>query len=111
MTSTLRKAGIGAFAALTLGAGITAIATPSAAQGWRVGYRWHTGYWYPEYGWRNGYSWGMPIGIVGGFAAGALADAAYPYGPVYYGGCYWQNRPVYDSWGNFAGYVPVQACY
>jgi hypothetical protein len=113
MTSKLRKAGIGALAALTLGAGLTATATPSAAHGWRGGYRWHNGYWYRGYGWRGGYGWGAPVaaGIIGGLALGALAGAAYPYGPAYYGGCYWQNRPVYDSWGNFAGYAPVQACY
>jgi hypothetical protein len=112
MTSKLRKAGIGALAALTLGAGLTATATPSASQGWR-GYRWHNGYWYRGYGWRGGYGRGAPVatGIIGGLALGALAGAAYPYGPAYYGGCYWQNRPVYDSWGNFAGYAPVQACY
>ena len=34
MTSMLRKAAIGASAALTLGASITATATPSLAQGW-----------------------------------------------------------------------------
>jgi hypothetical protein len=114
MTNRLRKATIGALAALTLGAGVTATATPSAAQGWRGGYRWHTGYWHPGYGWRNRYyGWGGPVaaGVIGGLALGALAGAAYANGPVYYGGCYWQNQPVYDSWGNFAGYAPVQACY
>jgi hypothetical protein len=108
MTSKLRKAAIGALAALTLGAGVTAAATPSAAQGWRGGYRWHTGYWH------RGYGWGGPVaaGVIGGLALGALAGSAYAYGPAYYGGgCYWQNRPVYDSWGNFAGYAPVQVCY
>jgi hypothetical protein len=44
MTSMLRKAAISAIAALTLGAGITATATPSMAAGWR-GHRWHGGYW------------------------------------------------------------------
>lgn len=116
MTTTLRKAAIGALAALTLGGGIMATATPSVAQGWRGGgYRWHTGYWRPGYGWGGGWGWGAPVitaGVVGGLALGALAGSAYAYGPVYYGGgCYWQNRPVYDSWGNFAGYSPVQVCY
>jgi hypothetical protein len=85
----LRKAAIGALATLTLGAGLTATATPSAAQGWRGGYRWHNGYWYRGYGWRGGYGWGAPVaaGIIGGVALGALAGAAYSYGPAYYGGC------------------------
>jgi hypothetical protein len=48
---------------------------------------------------------------VGGVALGALAGAAISYGPYYYGSCAWQNRPVYDSWGNFAGYPPVHVCY
>jgi hypothetical protein len=109
MTSKLRKAAIGALAVLTLGAGVMATATPSAAQGWRGGYRWHTGNWYRGY-----YGWGAPVvaaGVIGGLALGALAATPYAYGPLYYGGCTWQNRPVYDSWGNFAGYAPVQACY
>ena len=41
----------------------------------------------------------------------STAGAAISYGPYYYGSCSWQNRPVYDSWGNFAGYAPVQVCY
>jgi hypothetical protein len=115
MTSRLRKAAIGALAALTMGTGFTVTATPLAAQGWRGGYRWHAGYWHRGYGWYGGYyGWGGPVaaGILGGLALGALAGSAYAYGPAYYGsGCYWQNRPVYDSWGNFAGYAPVQVCY
>src|ERR1700730_1154250 len=82
MTSKLRKAAIGALAALTLGAGITATATPSAAQGWRGG-RWHAGYWHRGYGWHGGYGWGGPVaaGVIGGLALGALAGSAYAYGP------------------------------
>ncbi|MBO0734721.1 MAG: hypothetical protein J2P49_10505, partial [Methylocapsa sp.] len=62
----------------------------------------------------RGWGWGAPVaaGVATGLALGALAGAAasYPY-YGYYGGCSWQNRPVYDSWGNFAGYAPVQVCY
>jgi len=114
MTIRLKKAALSALAALTLGAAVTVTATPSAAQNWRGTYRWHAGYWYGGNGWGGGfYGWGVPVAaaVIGGLAVGALAAPAYPYGPVYYGGCYWQNRPVYDSWGNFAGYAPVQACY
>jgi hypothetical protein len=100
MTTTLGKAAIGALAALTMAACVTATATPSVAQGW------HGGYWY-------GGGWGAPVaaGILGGFALGALAGSAYANGPAYYNGCFWQNRPVYDAWGNFAGYQPVWVCY
>jgi hypothetical protein len=109
MNNMLKKSAIGALAALTLGAAITATVTPSAAQGWRHGY--HRGY--GGYGRHRG--WGGPAaaGIIGGLALGALAGSAYAYGPGYYGyygGCYWQNRPVYDAWGNFSGYAPVQVC-
>jgi hypothetical protein len=110
MPSMLRKAAIGASAALILGASITATATPSLAQGWH-GHGWHGG-------WRGG-GWGGPVaaGVIGGLALGALAGSAYAYGPAYaygqayYGRCYWQNQPAYDAWGNFSGYQPVQVCY
>jgi hypothetical protein len=124
MTGTVRKAFIGALAAWTFGAGVMTAATPALAQGWH-GWRggWHGGW--PSGGWRGGYwgrcwgsgcgynNWGGAVaaGVAGGLAVGALAGAAIAYGPYYYGACSWQNRPVYDSWGNFAGYAPVQVCY
>jgi hypothetical protein len=116
MTSMLRKAAISTIAALTLGAGISATATPSMAQGWH-GHGWHGGWRGGRgYGWGGGYyggGWGGPVaaGVIGGLALGALAGSAYAYGPGYYGRCYVQNRPAYDGWGNFVGYQPVQACY
>jgi hypothetical protein len=123
MTSMLRKAAISTIAALTLGAGITATATPSMAGGWH-GHGWHGGGWHGG-GWHGGYwhgggwGWGGPVaaGVLGGLALGALAGSAYAYGPGYayvpgyYGRCYVQNQPAYDGWGNFVGYQPVQACY
>jgi len=108
MRSTIRKVLIGALAASTFGAGVATAATPSFAQGWRGGY------WGRCWGLGCGYhNWGGAVaaGVAGGLAAGALAGAAISYGPYYYGSCAWQNRPVYDSWGNFAGYAPVQVCY
>ncbi len=121
MTKRLRKAAIGAVAALSLGLGMTTVATPSVAQGWhgrgghgwhgRGGYGgWHGGYWRGGRGYGGG--WGAPVaaGVLGGLALGALAGSAYSYGPGYYGGCYMQNRPIYDGWGNFVGYQPVQIC-
>lgn len=117
MTIKSSKAMIGTLAALTFAAGLMAAAPPAAAQRWRGGYdRWHAGYWHRGHGWHGGYGgyydWGGPVAaaFTGGFAYGALAGSAYAYGPAYYGGCFWQNRPVYDAWGNFAGYAPVQAC-
>ena len=115
MTSMLRKAAIGASAALTLGAGIAATATPSMAGGGH-GHGWHGGGGH-GHGWhgggRHGGGWGGPVaaGVLGGLALGALAGSAYAHGPGYYGRCYVQNRPAYDGWGNFAGYQPVQVCY
>jgi hypothetical protein len=114
MTGKIRKAFIGALAAWTFGASVMTSATPSHAQGWRGGWYggWHGGYW-GRCGWGCGYNWGgaAAAGVLGGVALGALAGAAIAYGPYYYGRCSWQNRPVYDSWGNFAGYAPVQVCY
>ena len=59
-------------------------------------------------------------GLLGGVAAGAIISGAgpgyYGPGPVYaqpvYGpppGCI-ERRPVYDTYGNFAGYRPVRIC-
>jgi hypothetical protein len=112
MTSMLRKAAIGASAALTLGASIATTATPAMAQGW-PGHGWHGGGWHGGWhGWHDG-GWGGPVaaGVLGGLALGAIAGSAYAYGPAYYGRCYWHNQPAYDGWGNFAGYQPVQVCY
>ncbi len=52
MTTKLRKAAISTIAALTLGAGVTATATPSAVQGWH-GHGWHGGGLHGGY-WRGG---------------------------------------------------------
>jgi hypothetical protein len=107
MTSPSKKAAIGSLAALTLAVGVLAGPTPASA--------WHYGYWYP-YGRHGGYhDWGGAVaaGVLGGVALGALAGSAYAYGPAFYsyGGCYWQNQPAYDGWGNFVGYQPVEVCY
>jgi hypothetical protein len=109
MTTLSRNSVIGSLAALTLVTGFMTSATPAQA-------RWYRGYWYPGNGWYGGYNdWGGAVaaGVIGGLALGALAGSAYAYGPTYYGygGCYWQNRPAYDSWGNFMGYQPVEVCY
>lgn len=121
MSSIVKKAAGAAFAALTFGLAITATATPSTAQGWRGGGGWHGGGYWRGGRWYGG--WGGPFaaGVIGGLAVGALAGAAYPYGPYPYGpypygpyygrGCYMQNQPAYDAWGNFVGYQAVQACY
>jgi hypothetical protein len=117
VTGTFRKVLTAALAASIFGASVLTDTTSSAAQGWH-GAAWRGGYWgrggWGWRGWGGSYgNWGGAVaaGVVGGLALGALAGAAYPYGPYYWGGCSWQNRPVYDAWGNFAGYAPVQVCY
>ncbi len=121
MTCVLRKAAIGAIAALSLAA-VTATPTPAAAQGW-YGNGWHGAGWYGggwgsrriywggRWGWGWNWGWGAPVaaGVITGLAAGALSRSAY--GTGYYGHCRVQNRPTFDDWGNFVGYVPVQVCY
>src|SRR5208283_5136763 len=89
--------------------------------------------WYRRYGWYGGgWGWGAPaiaaIGL-GALAVGAVAAGAGPY--PYYGGCGYYGScgypaaygyayparfcvvrsPVYDDWGNFAGYQRMRvAC-
>lgn len=130
MTSKMKKFAGGALAALMLGVALTATATPSEAQGYgyhRGGYGrgWHGGYRGGYWRGGRGNNWGAPVaaGVIGGLALGALAAGAagaygngYGYAPSYgyapaYGGCYLQNRPAYDGWGNIIGYQPVQVCY
>ena len=84
-------------AAVTLGTATIATSTPAAA-------------WYR-------YGWGAPVaaGVIGGLAAGAIIGSAirpYGYAPAYGPGPYpcLRRRPVYDAYGNFAGYRPVRVC-
>ena len=137
MTSIRSKGAVAAFAALTLGLAVATTATPVAAQaryhgggyhggGWHGGayrggggygrgYHGGGGYWRGGRWYGGGYGWGAPVaaGVIGGLALGALAGSAYPYGAYApaYGGCYLQNQPAYDAWGNFVGYQPVRVCY
>jgi hypothetical protein len=77
MTSMLRKAAISTIAALTLGAGITATATPSMAASWhghgRHGGGWHGGGLHGGY-WRGGRWYGGGWG--GGRSRRAILSAA-----------------------------------
>jgi hypothetical protein len=129
MTSTVKRSAIAAVSALALALGVmTTASTPAAAFGWHGGGGgWHGGGWHGGWGgggWRGGYwrgggwgwggGWGAPVaaGLLGGLAVGAIAGSAYPYGPYGgYGGCYLQNQPVYNGWGQFVGYRPVRVCY
>jgi hypothetical protein len=77
---------------------------------------------------------GRNAALLGGFAAGALVGGAIgsaaaprvyapapapvyvappppPPPPAYYASCGYEQRPVYDRWGYFAGYRPVRVCY
>ena len=103
------KSSIAAGLALaTLSSGLVATATPAAARGW-----------------------GAPFagGLIGGLAAGAIIGSAtrpaygygyapsYGYAPAYgydpvpvYESCYRGRRPVYDAYGEFAGYRSVRVC-
>lgn len=82
---------------------------------------WGRGGWgYGGYGgWGyGGYGYGAAIAgaAVAGLALGAIAASATPY-PYGYGYNYYSygpprlcivNQPVYDGWGNFAGYQRVR---
>jgi hypothetical protein len=112
MSSVLRKSVAGAIAALTITVGVGATLTPAAADGQTP-----PRYRYPIYGWRGGYTgWEGPVmaGLIGGFAVTALAGQAYGWAPAYspaYDYCYWQSRPIYDSWGSVVGDQPAWVCY
>ncbi len=122
----LRRKVIAGISALTLGA--AAVATPAEAAhfhggggfhggGFHGGGGWHGGGWHGGYGgWGGGYGWGL--GALGvGLAAGALASGAYygygypgyGYGYGYGDGCV-SYQPTYDSYGNYIGRRPVNAC-
>lgn len=94
--------------ALTLATGVTAT-TPALA--------WH----------RGGFGAPLAAGLIGGLAAGAIFggatrpaygyDNGYGYGYGYgyrpapvYQPCYRERQPVYDVYGNFAGYRVVRVC-
>lgn len=99
-----RKTITGAVAALTLVGALAGTTAPAAA-------------WYHH-------GWGGPaaVGLLGGLAAGAIIGGAtrpyygggypgYGYGPEpAYEPCYLTRRPVYDAYGEFAGYRRVRVC-
>lgn len=102
--SILKSTLVAVLAASTLGATIASTTTPAAARGW-----------------------GAPVaaGVIGGLAAGAIIGSAVrpAYGYGYYGAqpygydpvpvydpCYRSQQPVYDPYGNFAGYRTVRVC-
>jgi hypothetical protein len=97
ISSVLRKAGIGALAALTV-AGSIAVSTSGAEARWR-GHHHH-----------GGIGAGIAAGIIGGVAAGALAAPYYGYGGYYgYGRCWTERQEVMDRWGRV--YIrPVRVC-
>jgi len=66
---------------------------------------------------------GRDAALFGGLAAGAIIGGALASGPHYYAppapiyapepvyaDCFFERRPVFDSWGNFVGYRRVRVC-
>ena len=94
--TAFRKIATGTIAALTLGVTLAASSAPAEA-------RWG----------RNAAFFGG-VAAVGLLGAGIAAHAHTPryYGsPVYYGGgCWFERRAVYNSWGDFAGYRRIRVC-
>ena len=102
----VKKSLTAGLAAVTLAGSLAASSAPAAAWGHR--------------------GWGGPFaaGVIGGLATGAIigsvARPAYGYGygyPAYgygpepvYDPCYVTRRPVYDGYGDFAGYRRVRVC-
>ena len=97
--TVLKKSLAVGIAAVTLAGSVATTTTPAAA-------------WY-----RGGYGAPLAAGVIGGLAAGAIIGSAvrpaYGYGypaPVYGPRCYRVRRPVYDAYGNFAGYRLRPVC-
>ncbi|GAC1552584.1 MAG: hypothetical protein NVS2B5_10290 [Beijerinckiaceae bacterium] len=61
------------------------------------------GGYYPSYGY--GYSYAAPVYSAPAYSYGYAAPA-----PVYYRACYRHRRPIYDDFGDFAGYRVVRTC-
>lgn len=92
---------------------ITAAVSPANA--------WYGGYYggWGGYGW-GGYGAGLGImagsALLGGIIGGAIANQGYGYGGGYgygypaYRSCYISRIPVYDGFGNFAGYRNQTVC-
>ena len=81
--------------------------------GWRGGYGgWHGGYagWR---GYRHGY-WGpaLSVGLLGGYygASSYYGDSGYYGNNAYYDDGCTQHRRVYDRWGRYLGWQPVNVC-
>lgn len=120
MTTAFRKTLVPALAALVAAAGLITLTTSNAEAGWRGrGFGHPGGFVQRHHGFRGG---AVAAGVIGGLALGAVAaHAARPryYAPSHsyeadyapaYGGCFKQAQPVYDNWGNFAGYRKIRVC-
>ncbi len=134
----MKKIMTGALAALTLGSGVMATATPAAAQRWEG----HRGGWSGERGWgggwdrdRRGFGGGAVLGAgILGLAVGAALGGQRYYAPApryyyapapryyyapapayYEGPAYYYEGPncgVHYRWDGYWGrYVAVQSCY
>jgi hypothetical protein len=103
--SIIKKSIVGCVVAATLASGVIAATGPAEA------------------GYRGG--WGGPLaaGVIGGLAMGAIIGGAtrpaygYGYAPAYgyepvpaYSPCYRSRTPVYDAYGDFAGYRSIRVC-
>lgn len=134
MTLGFRKTLVPAIAALVAAAGIVSLSS-NAEAGWRgartgvsggfgqhqafrpaprAGFA-HQRWGYRNNGWRGG---AVAAGVIGGLALGSIAaHAARPqyYEPSYvsepdYGTCFYEKRPVHDSWGNYVGNRAIRVC-
>ena len=120
----MKKVLTGAMAALTLGGGLLATATPAAAHPWGG---WGHGYDGGYRGYDRGYGGGALLGAgVLGLAVGAALSSSYqPHyyappvyyapPPIYYGPpTYVYAAPrcrVHYRWNGWGQYVPVQRCW
>lgn len=93
--TTIRKTIASALAVLTVAGALTATAGSAEAA--------------PRH--RNWNGGAVAAGVVGAIALGAIAASAAqarPAQPAYE--CGWERQPVYNQWGEFAGWRRVQVC-
>ena len=89
MRNTLKTSIALSLAALALGAGLAASATPASAKPIII---------HHFHGFHHGFGPWLGLGVVGAVAAGYAAESCIEY------------RPTYDRWGNYLGRTPVNVC-
>jgi hypothetical protein len=107
MVTRFKKALLTSVTVLALGSALAVSATPASARDAGPVIAGALG------GFAAGAILGSTLGHHGNYGGGYYSSGYYPsedYAPVYTRSCYPERRPIYDSWGDFAGYRHVRVC-